>query len=442
MSLKSIKNLLHQKIGLNAISIGDSSIERAVKHRLSQCRMESLKDYFEHLLIDVNELNDLIEEIVVPETWFFRNNTPFEALNEYVIKSIEPKLVKNDKIRILSLPCSSGEEPYSIAISLHKAGVPLKNVQIEAADISKKALTKARRGIYGKNSFRGDDEKLKDKYFIKGGAGYRVIDKIRDVVSFKQANFLNVSLGPEPAYYDAIFCRNLMIYFDRDTQQMALDKLFRALKERGVLFVGHAETSHVDRNNFVPLYSAKTFGYVKVHSSSARKTARPSQKPGNVPEQWRSIFDQLSKINSDSKKPVLRKNQEIKDKYKTDNHRFSASQKPSDVIAPKISLISVERLATQGKYSEAVDLCRNYLKQNPESAEAYYMLGLVTDLNGSPSDADNFLRKAIYLDPNHEPALLLASLLAEKRGDIEAALSYRRRAKRVSNRNQGNSSVA
>lgn len=440
MPFLSIKNLLHQKIGLNASSIGDSSIERAIKHRLSLNKIDSVKQFYELLLSDAEELSALVEEIVVPETWFFRNNTPFDAFNEYVIKTIEPGLEKSEKLRILSLPCSSGEEPYSIAIGLDRAGFPLNKVQIDAVDISKRALTKARRAIYGKNSFRNDDSALKTRYFEKGGAGYRLVDKIRDVVNFKQGNFLNLTLSPEPAYYDAIFCRNLMIYFDRETQSMALDKLYRALKVRGVLFVGHAEASHVNRKHFVQLYSAKTFGYVKVTESNSRKTTRIAKSPESIPEQWVSVFDQLSRI-SPEKITVAR------EQYHARRNRYSiktreSSEKESSLIMPKISLISVERLANQRKYEEAIKLCETYLRQKPESSDAYYLLGLVKDLNGDPQAADIALRKSIYLNPNHEQALILASLLAEKRGDIEVALSYKRRAKRVSNRKPGNSSVA
>lgn len=440
MPFISIKNLLHQKIGLNASSIGDSSIERAIRHRLSLNSISGVKQYYELLLSNAEELNDLVEEIVVPETWFFRNNTPFEAFNEYVVATIQPKLGESQSLRVLSLPCSTGEEPYSIAIGLDRIGFPLEKLKIDAIDISKRALIKARRGIYGKNSFRGDDASMKSRYFEKGGAGYRIIDKIRDVVTYRQANFLNTTISPEPAYYDAIFCRNLMIYFDRETQQLALDKLYRALKERGVLFVGHAEASQVNRKHFVQLYSARTFGYVKVDESKARKSARVSKSPLIVPEQWLSVFDQLSKINPEKIEADKLNKSVVKNKYL--NQSKTLENNPSEVLAPKISLISIERLANQGKYEEAVSLCEVYLKQKPESAEAYYLLGLVKDLVGSPEEADKLLRKSIYLNPNHEQALLLASLLAEKRGDIEAALSYKRRAKRVSNRKPGNSSVA
>jgi len=440
MPFISIKNLLHQKIGLNASSIGDSSIERAIKQRLVANKISEVKEYFELLLGNAGELNDLVEEIVVPETWFFRNNTPFEAFSEYVMKTIEPGLGEKDVLRILSIPCSTGEEPYSIAIGLDRAGFPLKRVEIDAVDISKRALTKAKRGIYGKNSFRNDDPVLKTRYFDKGGAGYRIKDSIRKVVNFHQGNFLSLTLSPEPAYYDAIFCRNLMIYFDRETQNMALDKLSRALKERGVLFVGHAEASKVNRQHFVQLYSAKTFGYVKVNDSSSRKRPRAVKSPEKVPEQWVSVFDQLSKISP--QKISSKRTSSVPQKNKYVARTIASDRADANFITPKISLVSIERLANKGKYEEAIQLCYVYLKQNAESSDAYYLLGLIKDLNGSPDEADIALRRSIYLNPNNEQALILASLLAEKRGDIEAAMSYKRRAKRVSSRKPGNSSVA
>ena len=433
MPFTSIKKLLHQKIGLNASSVGDSSIERAVKHRLEANKLNDVKNYYELLLANSTELAELVEEVVVPETWFFRNNTPFDAFQEYVTKTIAPKLETSEKIRILSIPCSTGEEPYSAAICLHRAGISLDRLAVDAIDISKRALTKAKRAIYGRNSFRGVDEELKDAYFKKGGAGYRLIEEIRDVVNFQQGNFLIGPLSSEANYYDAIFCRNLLIYFDRETQKQALDKLHRALKERGALFVGHAETSQVAKDLFVQLYSARSFGYVKVSESNRRKTKRVKQLPQKIPDQWESVFSQLAKLTT-AKAEITRSRPE--------NRTKARKTKPSETITPKISLRSVERLANQGKYSDAVELCLIYLKQNPESADGYYMLALVKDLNGESNEAASLLRKAIYLNPNHEQALVMAAILAEKSGDIEAALSYKRRAKRVAQRKPGQSSVA
>ena len=436
MPFLSIKKLLHQKIGLNASSVGDSSIERAIKHRIEANKLSDVKSYYELLLANSNELAELVEEVVVPETWFFRNNTPFDAFQEYVTKTIVPKLEVSEKIRILSIPCSTGEEPYSAAICLHRAGVALDRIAIDAVDISKRALTKARRAIYGRNSFRGVDEGLQDKYFKKGGAGYRLIEEIREIVNFQQGNFLIGPLSAEANYYDAIFCRNLLIYFDRATQKQALDKLHRALKERGALFVGHAETSQVAKDLFVQLYSARSFGYVKVSESNRRKTKRALQMPQNIPDQWETVFDQLAKLTA-----VKAQTGRAKSENRIKSTKSTKAEK-TEAFVPKVSLRSVERLANQGKYSDAIELCMIYLKQNPESADGYYMLALIKDLNGESVEAGSLLRKAIYLNPNHEQALVMAALLAEKSGDIEAALSYKRRAKRVAQRKPGESSVA
>jgi chemotaxis protein methyltransferase WspC len=442
MPFSPIKDLLQQKIGLNASSVGDSSIERAVRHRLAFNKLDDVKDYYEMLLANATELAELVEEVVVPETWFFRNNTPFDAFKDYITKTVEPQLKQGEKIRILSIPCSSGEEPYSAAISLHCAGLPLDKIQIDAVDISKRAIAKAKRAIYGKNSFRGIDEDIQNAYFAKGGAGYRLTEEVREVVNFRQGNFLIGSLSPQPDYYDAIFCRNLLIYFDRPTQKMALEKIHRSLKERGALFVGHAETSQVTRDLFVQLYSARSFGYVKVNEEQRRQSKRESQLPAKVPHQWQSVFDQLAKLSS--KGPATPKPKPMKPQSppQAASSATRQSSTPRENVEPKISLISVERLANKGKYVEAIELCHLYLKQTPNSADAYYMLGLIKDLNGEGQEADGFLRKAIYLNPNHEQALVLAGLLAEKRGEIEAAMSYKRRARRVSERKSDHTSVA
>ncbi len=433
MAFPSIKKLLHQKIGLNASSVGDSSIERAIKHRLEINKLPDVKSYYEMLLVNATELAELVEEVVVPETWFFRNNTPFDAFQEYVSKTIAPNLESGEKIRVLSIPCSTGEEPYSAAICMHRAGVALDRVTIDAIDISKRALTKAKRAIYSRNSFRGVDEEFKNKYFIKGGAGYRLIEEIREVVNFKQGNFLVSPLSVEPDYYHAIFCRNLLIYFDRETQKQALEKLHRALKERGALFVGHAETSQVTKESFVQLYSVRSFGYIKVNEANRRKRKPVMQLPKNIPGQWESVFSQLAKLSDDKVKKV-------KEKSNSKTKRLEADT--SKKIIPKISLRSVERLANQGKYIDAIELCLIFLSQNPDSADGYYLMALIRDLNGESDQSATLLRKAIYLDPNHEQALVMAGLLAEKKGDIEAALSYKRRAKRVAQRKSSQSSVA
>jgi chemotaxis protein methyltransferase WspC len=263
MSIDAIKKLLHQKIGLNAVSIGSSSIERAIEHRRCQSQLKNVEDYYGLLLSDMQELTELVEEIVVPETWFFRNKTPFEAFQEFYISQVLSR-ESDEQARILSIPCSTGEEPYSILISLLEIGIDLNSVSVDAVDISKKALATAKQATYGRNSFRDVNEEIRNRYFVKSGANYQLMDEIKSHVTFKQGNFLIGSLAPHIGYYDVIFCRNLLIYFDRQTQSIALEKLHRSLREDGALFVGHAETSQITKILFKQLPYANSFGYQKV----------------------------------------------------------------------------------------------------------------------------------------------------------------------------------
>jgi len=461
MSLINIKKLLRQSIGLNASSIGDSSIERAVKHRLNSLKLSSIDDYYQLLLENAQEASEFIEEIVVPETWFFRNSTPFDAVRDYFLDSLQTKLLKNEVIRILSVPCASGEEAYSIVITLLSAGISLHNVEIDAMDISKRALVKARRAIYCKNSFRGVDDTLREKYFEKEGADYRLKADVRNRVDFKQGNILVGPLSPKTCYYDIIFCRNLLIYFDRETQHAAIDKLHRSLSDNGVLFLGHAETSLAPRNMFERLYSPRSFGFKKRDAASRdaiNKTAmtlkhsdsKPSVIPPNVPDQWQEVFEQLAKLpTGDSDKAAFEKiilehsekttnrstNQsqhyQSKDYQSKNKQSHSAKARKTN----KLSLRTAERLVNEGELEQALLHCEAFLQQSPNSSHAYYVMGLIKNSLDHGAAAEGLLRKAIYLDPNHEQALQLCSVLAAKRGDTEAAQSYQRRADRVAGRN-------
>jgi len=463
MSLINIKKLLRQSIGLNASSIGDSSIERAIKHRLKSLTLSSIEDYYQLLLEDAQEAGEFIEEIVVPETWFFRNSTPFDAVRDYFYDVLQPKLLKNEVIRILSVPCASGEEAYSIAITLLSAGISLHNVEIDAMDISKRALVKARRAIYCKNSFRGVDDSLRDKYFEKEGADYRLISEVRNKVDFKQGNILVGPLSPQSGYYDIIFCRNLLIYFDGETQNLAIEKLHRSLSENGVLFVGHAETSLAPRNMFERLYSPRSFGFKKrdalhhpVVSSGATNLNQTEIKMGafpvKVPDQWQGVFEQLAKLPTGAEDKAAFDELMLNQLNKTMDSAINKSSISTPAPNPKpqgkqkksaksrkinkLSLRTAERLINEGQIEQAMQHCEAYLQQSPNSAHAYYMMGLIKNTLDCGAEAEELLRKAIYLDPNHEQALQLCGVLANKRGDEESAQSYQRRADRVAGRNR------
>lgn len=434
MSLNKIKQLLQQRIGLNPESIGESSISRAISHRLSVLKIDSSREYLQLLAESTQELNELIEEVVVPETWFFRNKTPFDALGNYIKKQILPTLQKKEPIKILSAPCSTGEEPYSISIIMLECGVPVNMFKIDAIDISKRALTKARRGIYGKNSFRDVEDKIIDKYFAKIRSGQQLNEEVRKSVNFKLSNFLVGSLSPHPGYYDIIFCRNLLIYFNREIQHVALEKLHRSLKESGILFVGHAETSQMSKSNFEKYEHPHSFAYIKKQKTESNLVqssyADTASRLEKVPKEWHAAFNHISQLSpfiAPAQLPVKKSTKK-------------SSIKPGvKKITASISPILIEKLANEGKYDKALMLCQEYIKTNPESAQAYYLLGMIHHSQSNLKFAESSLKKAIYLDPNHEQAMTLSMLLAQERGDKVSAESFKRRIQRIKQRNRNKS---
>ncbi|MEE8379870.1 MAG: CheR family methyltransferase, partial [Gammaproteobacteria bacterium] len=171
MAFSKIKSLLKETIGLSSESIGDSSIERAINHRKDILKIDHADGYMSLLLEDESELEELVEEVVVPETWFFRNLVPFETLSSCVPELDKRKKLESSPLRVLSLPCSTGEEPYSIAITLMELGLKENEFLIDAQDISKRAIRKARRAIYGKHSFREESDVNLEKYFRNTRSG-------------------------------------------------------------------------------------------------------------------------------------------------------------------------------------------------------------------------------------------------------------------------------
>ncbi len=278
-----IENLLRKEIGLDAASIGHSAIGRTVRLRMKNIGLNNVADYARLLHSSRAELDELIEAVVVIETWFFRDRDPFSAFVALAIEWLEQQAANAEKLkaesrnqfplsafpisalprlRVLSVPCSTGEEAYSLAMALLDANAPPDRFMINAVDVSANALARAKKGVYGKNSFRGKELAFRDRHFhhtqdghvlnprvpreiagVATGAAERwVISRgVRECVQFLRDNVLSDKflLGHTP--YDFIFCRNLLIYFDRDTQVRALERLHRLLSPEGVLFVGPAE---------------------------------------------------------------------------------------------------------------------------------------------------------------------------------------------------------
>ncbi|HSH30190.1 MAG TPA: CheR family methyltransferase, partial [Thiohalobacter sp.] len=164
MQLTRIEQLLKDTMGLNAASIGSSAIQRAVRERMRRTHIDDSERYQRRLETSAEEIRELIELVVIPETWFFRNWHPFQALKRHLGQHWLSR-PRDRSLRLLSLPCSTGEEAYTLAMVLAELGLAPDQAEVHGVDISRYNIDTARRGIYRQNSFRGDHLDYRDAWF-------------------------------------------------------------------------------------------------------------------------------------------------------------------------------------------------------------------------------------------------------------------------------------
>jgi chemotaxis protein methyltransferase WspC len=407
--MKRIEDRLRETIGLDAASVGPSLIQRAARHRMRGLGLKRPEDYLRFLEHSRAEWHELVESVVVTETWFFRDPEPVAAFVRLVREEWLP-VRTTAPLRLLSVPCSSGEEPFSVAMALLGAGVPADRFQIDAMDISVRALARAARGVYARNSFRGKDLAFRNRYFQPSAEGFVLEPAVRNCVRFYQGNILSDDFPSGRATYDFIFCRNLLIYFDPSMRRKALDRIERLLVPDGVLFVGPVEQPLAIDHGFVMASIPMTFGCRKAGFGGRRRpSARLSRQPGLAAKsQLRSEFQAQPKPD----------------------RRLLPSFPGKASTSLRSDLETARRLADAGRLKEATEICEAHLRESRASAQAYYLLGLVRDASGEPGAIDCY-RKALYLEPNHYESLLQMALLLQKNGDTARARTFKSRAERI-----------
>ncbi|MCA1805612.1 MAG: hypothetical protein LC646_09825 [Xanthomonadaceae bacterium] len=410
MSLVAIEQLLKQTMGLDVHTIGESSILRAVQRRQEQLHLDSdLDAYYQLLRSTQTELETLIEEIVIPETWFFRDQRPFDAFKRLVQEEWLARC-GGQILRILSIPCSTGEEPYSIAMALHDLGLPATRFHVDAVDISARNLVRAQHGRYRNNSFRVHDLSFRQRHFTLVDDEYQLEEHIRGLVHFRQGNLLDPAFLNGVAPYDVVFCRNLLIYFDRATQEQSLQVLRKLLKDSGVLFIGHAEAGL-----FLDSWQASS----RYPSAFAFRKLRDERRARERP-------DPALPRPKKSKRPASRPSTAKPAAPDPAPRTRTATARVADNDLREALL-----LANQGHLAEAANLCEQHLQQQGPSAEAFHLLGLVREATGQSTEAEGFWRKALYLEPHHLESLTHLALLCERRGERREAQLLRQRTERV-----------
>jgi len=443
---------LFEETGMDAESLGSSARVRAATLLVANgaCEaasgqassVQTLDAQWPHLAATAAGRQALIDALVVPETWFFRDHEAFTALAR--LGAERARMEPGQVLRVLSVPCSSGEEPYSAAMALLDAGLGADQFAIDAIDISATSVEAAQRGIYGRNAFRSSALTFRDRHFTQGPDGWRIGAHVRRQVTFERANLFDW-LEVHPVRYDFIFCRNVLIYFSRDAQDRTIALLRARLAEGGLIFVGPAETGAMMRNEMASAEIALAFAYRQPLASDARAQGAAMPWPVTsssalAPLKLASVAPAPLRAATAMPRTLLatnawsasaRSHSEPKRGLKHAPGLALQASASATAAPPDDVLAQARRLADAGDLDAAYRLALQATHASAPDADAWYLAGLIADALGLAAEARDYYRKAIYLEPSHYEALAHLATLLDMRGDAAGARRLMRRADRA-----------
>ncbi len=370
--------------GLDVVALGERSVDRAVRDRIAASGVTA-QSWLELLASDPEERLRLAELVLVPETMLFRDGSPFDALAR-LAESVRARASAEHPVRILSAACSTGEEPYSVAITMLAHGIPRDAIRIVAIDVSRPAIDVARTGVCARSALRGPIPAWAELYLERRADGSVVIDPVvRSVVSFSVRNLLDpVPHGP----FDVVLCRNVLVYLLPDARRSVLEGLRAALAPGAPLFVGHAEVASLLDAGWRP---ARRLGPHALEWSTARQ---PEPAPAPAHRAPRSVA--------------------------------AAAPAPSRQAAARVPSLrqdpigTASDLAYRGDRTAAIALLQGSLEANPQDVAAHALLGVLHATGGDDEPARAALRRALYLDPTHAEARAQMALLDSARRGRQA----------------------
>lgn len=242
------------KIDLNAYK--ERQMKRRIDALISKNRFKGYDDYVAAIKTNKDLFEEFVNYLTINVSEFYRNPEQWRVLESDII----PALLKESgrTLKVWSAACSTGDEPYSLAMVLSKY-MPLSNISILATDIDKQVIEKAKGGLYSQKSIAGLPKEYVDKYFTKLAGSYQISNEVKKCVQFKQHNLLKDTY---PTNYDLILCRNVLIYFTEEAKEEVYRKFNGALRPGGVLFVG--STEQIIKYRELNYESKKSFFYIKL----------------------------------------------------------------------------------------------------------------------------------------------------------------------------------
>lgn len=241
-----IRDIIRDYCGLYFDDSSKYILEKRLTRRIRNHQFNDFRDYYRFIRYDRNseeEFSAIIDVLTVNETYFFREMNQLRALNDEILEELKETNKDRKILRIWSAGCSTGEEPYTIAMMINEKGIFNGwDIEIHGSDINQRVLQTARKGVYRKNSFRTTEPYYMLKYFIEEDGTYRIGDNIRKYVNFSYLNLLDPFKTKFMGKMDVILCRNVLIYFDSASRKKVIENFYDRLTDGGYLLLGHAES--------------------------------------------------------------------------------------------------------------------------------------------------------------------------------------------------------
>jgi len=428
----TLTTLLYRAAGLAFDDSRRESLAYSVHERM---RAAGCTDVASYLALvggegGAHERQALLDEVTIPETHFFRNPPQIRALRKYVLPELLKQAAGRRRLRIWSAGCSTGEEPYTIAMLVREL-LPASagwDVKIIATDVSTRALASARRARYQERSFVMTDPVDLQRFFVldADSGSYEVRQEVRELVEFRHHNLVTEQPPADPGELDLVLCRNVTIYFDRDTTKSLMQRLHKSLRDGGYLFLGHAETLWQITDAFSLVSLGDAFVYRRPAPGSERRAVLPDRRTEDEPRPTRA----------DRRRSVEDRRRLAPGRWRP-RLAVPATPPPAPVAPPPVAdpLAAVTAAVEAGRYAEAADLAAEVTTADPLRAKAYYLHGLALTNLGQDADAMVVLRKAVYLAPQDGYAHFLLAGALERRGEqVAAARSYRAAANTLGSR--------
>lgn len=419
MSYPIVQRWLNERMALDVALLEGAGFDGVVAERMAALGCADERGYVGVLDRSREESERLAGSVAVPETWLFRYPKSFEVLVEFLTRRLAQGATR---VRMISVGCASGEEPYGMAMAALHAGWPAERVEIEAFDRSAAALARAEAGVYGAFSIRHEVPAWGLMHLQHEGERIVVASRVRKMVTFRCADVLEAGVLGESGSCDVVFCRNVLIYLRAEARARLLSAIGNALREGGLLFVGHAEqmlgvSATMKRVNAAHAFALEKTGIGR--TERAVDVVRSVRDVEDAPNAWTTRDARAELVRGAAPTPTSTRTPTVAERI------------------PELDLDDARDLADAGRKSESEALIRSILARKGPSADGLELLGTLRQASDDARGAKQLFEQALYLEPDRPTALLQLALIHEKLGERAQAERMWERVKRATANERG-----